>query len=199
MATPSIKGATISKLVEDVHRLLDEGAVPPEEVEAYLDTEALALLDAKFNDAGWYPLAVYEQYALLLLEMEGKGNLAYLRERGYRTGDRLVKSGLYQQFEFLGRRDRPRDYEAFFRDLRLITSLSGALVNVGRWSAERDPEHPERAMVLGRNLEGYPEVLGISTAGFLTGISAHAHTTGIERPSPRELSYRMDRDFSELG
>jgi hypothetical protein len=200
MAIPSIKGSTIAKLVDDVRRLRDAGDIAPDELEARLDAEALALLDTKFNDAGWYPLATYEQYAVLLLEVEGKGDPAYLHQRGQRAGERLVESGLYQQLEYLGRRDRPRDFDTFLRDLRLVNSLTGALLNVGRWQVERDPEHPERAMIVGRELEGYPDVLCHTTAGFFTGVAARSNGGEIvwhhERPGPDEVFYRMDRDFS---
>ncbi len=101
MATPSIKGSTIAKVVEDVRRLRDENFVTDEEIEGQLDGEALAILDAKFNDAGWYPLSIYEQYVQLLLETEGEGDPEYLRKRGCETGNRLMKAGLYQQLEFL--------------------------------------------------------------------------------------------------
>jgi hypothetical protein len=114
-----------------------------------------------------------------------------------------MEAGLYQQLEFLSRTERSTDFDSYLRDMRLIVTLQGALVSTGTWTAERDPDHERRVMLLARDVEGYPETLCESTAGFMTGVSALAHTDGVEwhweRPSENEVRYRMDRDVSVPG
>lgn len=202
MAIPSIKGHIIDKLVEDVCAVRDRSDAMEALVEEHLDTDALELLEQKVNPASWYPLTTYDQLSLLLLETEGRGDPKYLRARGDAIGRRVMEAGLYQQLEFLERRDHEITFESYKRDLRLIVSLQGAIVNIGTWGAEADPDHPDRIVLLARDLEGYPDTLCIATAGFMTGVSALAHECGIEwsydRPSQREVRYRMDRDVSSL-
>jgi len=203
MGTPSIKGSIIDKLIEDVASLRERGPDMEALVEERLDAEALELLDTKVNPASWYPLTTYDQLSSLLMETEGRGSEAYLRARGSAIGERVMKAGLYQQLEFLDRLDSRGDFEAYLRDLRLIVSLQGALVSTGTWGAERDPDHADRVVLLARDLEGYPDTLCISTAGFMTGVSNLSHAGGLEwsydRPSANEVRYRMDRDVSELS
>lgn len=202
MATPSIKGSIIDKLVEDVGALRHRSDAVEALVEERLDAQALELLDQKVNPASWYPLTTYDQLSLVLLEIDGRGDPNYLRERGAVIGRRVMQAGLYQQLEYLERRDRKTDFEAYRRDLKLIVSLQGAIVNTGSWGAERDPDHQNRVMLIGRDLEGYPDTLCISTAGFVTGVSMLAHKNSPEwsyhRPSHSEVWFRMDRDVGTI-
>lgn len=202
MRKPSIKGSIIDQLVEDVSALRDRGPEMESLVEERLDEVSLALLEEKVNPASWYPLTTYDQLSRLLLEIEGRGDPSYIRTRGAAIGQRVMETGLYQQLEFLDRLDRSKGFETYLKDMRLIVSLQGAIVSTGTWTAERDPEHPDRVMLVARDLEGYPDTLCLSTAGFMTGVSARAHRSGIEwsydRPSDNEVRYRMDRDVEFL-
>lgn len=203
MGTPSIKGSIIDRLVEDVGALRERSSEMESVVEARLDAEALELLDTKVNPVSWYPLTTYDQLSRLLLDVEGHGDVGYLRERGAAIGRRVMEAGLYQQLEFLGRTERSRDLDSYLRDLKLIVTLQGALVSTGSWTAEPDPDHSGRVMLLARDLEGYPETLCHSTAGFMSGVSRLANARGIEwrweRPSESEVRYRMDCDIADLA
>jgi len=202
MKTPSIKGSIIDQLVVDVCALRDRSDEMAARVEQHLDEQTLELLDTKVNPVSWYPLTTYDQLTRLLLEVEGHGDVRYIRERGAAIGRRVMEQGLYQQLEFLDRQDRSAGFDAYLRDLKLIVTLQGAIVSTGTWTAERDPDYPNRVVLLARDVEGYPETLCHSTAGFMTGVSGLARTGGIEwswdRPSANEVRYRMDRDFSQL-
>lgn len=95
----AVKGSAISSVVEDVQRLVAEGRLTPETVEAALDKEDLALLDpaTKILPSLWYPLASYGRLTELLLRHEGNGELEYLVERGRRAAEWLRAAGLYAQ------------------------------------------------------------------------------------------------------
>lgn len=202
MRRPSIKGSVIDQLVEDVRAVRDGSPEMAARVEARLDTESLALLDTKVNPASWYPLTTYDQLSTVLLEVEGGGDPAYIRARGEAIGRRTMEAGLYQQLEFLQRREASPDLDAYVRDMKLVVTLQGAIVSTGTWTAERDPDFPDRVVLLARDLEGYPDTLCMSTAGFMTAVANAARQTGLQwsydRPSKGEVRYRMDRDLSDI-
>ncbi len=202
MKNSCIKGSIIDRLVEDVCTLREVSDKMMSRVDAYLDAETLELLETKVNPVSWYALTTYDQLSRALLDIEGHGDVAYLRERGNAIGRRTMEAGLYQQLEYLSRTRNAVSLDAYLRDMRLIVTLQGALVSTGTWTAEPDTEHAERVTLLARDVEGYPETLCHSTAGFMTGVSALTHDSGIEwrweRPSENEVHYRMDRDLSAL-
>ena len=79
---PGIKGTAIESLVVDVNRLVQEGRLRPEELEARLQPEDLEILGQKVLAALWYPLGTYERLTQLMLKVEGRMELAVLRKHG---------------------------------------------------------------------------------------------------------------------
>ena len=203
VSEPSIKGSIVGPMAEEILALRDRGTIDAGDLEARLDREALALLERKVDPTSWVPLRLYEQLALLLQLLEGGRDEAYMRVRGERAGARLVDAGMYQQLKFVEKMREDASVEIFTTDMRLILSLQAALVNVGRWSVEKDPDHPGRVMVVVREAEAIPDCLARAIEGFFIGVSRRGHRVGIawqmSRPKPGEICFRMDRDVAARG
>jgi len=203
MSDPCIKGSIVAPMVEEILALREAGRVSEGELEARLASDSLALLDTKVNPSEWVPFRIYEQFAQLLEALEGGGDPDYMRGRGERAGERLADAGIYQQLRFVQKiAGDVHSMDLYMSDMRLILSLQAALVNVGRWAAEIDPDHHDRVMVVARETESVPACLMKAMEGFFTGIAGRAHTSGIrwraERPSRGEIRFRMDRNISDL-
>ena len=98
--TPSaIKGTVFDIVTADILRLIEDGAISREEVEARLEVEDLVLLDSKIMVAGWYPVNTYARMVELLRDVEGGGDDAYLVERGRIGAKRIAATGIYSQLE----------------------------------------------------------------------------------------------------
>ena len=203
MIDPCIKGSIVAPMVEEILALREAARVSEGELEARLASDSLVLLDTKVNPSEWVPFRIYEQFAQLLEAVEGAGDPHYMRGRGERAGERLADAGIYQQLRFVEKiRDDVRSMDLYMSDMRLILSLQAALVNVGRWAAEIDPDHPRRVMILAQDVESVPSCLMHAMEGFFIGVSRRAHKSGIpwraERPTRGEIRFRMDRDISQL-
>jgi len=94
-----VKGTAIDSVVCDVNRLLDEGRLSRDALEARLSAPDLALLETKIVPALWYPYASYGRLMELLFEVEGRRSTEYLLERGRRAADRVRATGLYAQLK----------------------------------------------------------------------------------------------------
>jgi len=199
---PSIRGSIFSPAVEDVHKLLTEGAVAERELSRWLQPPDVALLRQALSDTEWYDVRAYARILSLLREVAGGGKDDYLRRRGAASAERLLDAGLYQQLEYLSRlqkndaRTPEERFEAYGRDLRLVTTLSAAILNFSKWTARPDPE---RALCYRIDISGardYPAELALSSEGF-TNRMAKQHGDPdlwrVERISPDELAMRMIR------
>jgi len=92
-----IKGTAIESLVADVNRVVQEGRIRPDELEACLQQEDLAILGQKILAALWYPMGTYERLTQLLLRVEGRSEMEYVIERGRSAAARLRDTGIYGQ------------------------------------------------------------------------------------------------------
>ena len=128
----------------------------------------------------------------LLRDIAGEGSNEYLRQQGRQTARRLLEAGLYGQLEYLQRTevskvaDAKARYEAFGRDLRLLTSLSASILNFSRWTAEPDPERTRRYCIVVSDAVDFPEVLCWRSDGFVNEMATRhddADLWGWDRPS----------------
>lgn len=196
MSGPSIKGSVIEQLVEDAKRVRDEGLVSQEALEARLDAAALELLESKPLPALWYPLASYYALLDLLLEVEGRGSLDYLRRRGAGVADRLIAGGFYDQFSSLDR--RLREPQEYLRLMRRVVAVMSAIFNFVKWDAHPDPEHPKRIAIELSDAVHVSPNLCLVTEGFLTRIAEErglGHRWRATRTAPDHVICRMDRDL----
>jgi hypothetical protein len=180
-SVPSIKGSVFAGVVEAVGKLVDAGEVARAELPRWLESGDIALLGSSPAISAWYDVRAYDRMNRLLLEVAGGGSPEYLREQGRQTARRLLEAGLYAQLEYLSRtrvsveKDPRARYEAFGRDLRLLTSLSAGILNFTRWTSRPDPEHADRYRIDVTDAADMPESLCWRSDGFINGMaSIHA-------------------------
>jgi hypothetical protein len=178
-SVPSVKGSVFSSVVEDVLKSIEKGAVRKDQLGRWLRPEDLALLDEKINVATWYPISAYARMGELLRDVEGGGNNEYLRQLGRQTARRLLDAGFYSQLEYLHRAeigrangDRAR-FEAFGRDLRLLTTISASILSFSRWAMKPDPERPLQYLIEVSEAKDFPEVLCWRSEGFINEMATN--------------------------
>jgi len=201
---PSIKGSILSGVVEDVNKLVASAAVAPRELVRWLHSSDLELLDKQILPSDWYDIRTYTRLNELLRDVEGEGSNEYLRESGKRTARRLLEGGLYAQLRYLHRTEveRERDpgarFEAFGRDLRLLTTLSGSILSFSRWESKRDPDHADRYRIDVTDARDFPEVLAWRSDGFVNEMATHHGDPDLwrwERASRDLVVFRMVRSI----
>jgi hypothetical protein len=161
-------------IVEDVERLIREGRISREEVEAKVGEEALSHLDDNIQPALWYPVESYRVLAELLVEVEGGGRMEYMFERGERSAERQFEADVYEQLRYASKR-RPSDARPAVQSAgRLIVTLAPAMFNFMKWSFHVDPETPKRFTIQVDDAQELPEVLRYAAAGFCHVVSESA-------------------------
>lgn len=172
-SAPCIKGSVFAGVVENAVKLVARGEITREELERRLEPDDVALLDQEIAVSGWYDIRSYDRLNALLLELEGGGEVKYYREQGRATARRLLEAGLYGQLEYLQRAAVAREtspqarYEAFGRDLRLLTSLSGSILNFSHWKARPDPEREFHYLIEVTDAADMPDSLCWRSDGFV--------------------------------
>jgi hypothetical protein len=175
---PSIKGSVFGGVVEDVNKLLSRGALARRELARWLEPSDLELLDRTILVSDWYDIRAYTRMNELLRDVEGGGSNDYLKECGRRTARRLLEAGLYRQLEYLNRTELERAtdpktrYEAFGRDLRLLSTISGSILSFSRWTVEPDPKHADRYGIEVSEAHDFPEVLCWRSEGFVNEMAS---------------------------
>jgi hypothetical protein len=202
--TPSIKGTVMVELVEDAVKLLDAGELSRHELEARLRPEDLAVLSEPVLPSKWYDIELYRRLSELMRDVAGGGRNEYVRERGFARGQRLIKAGLYQQMEYVGRSEVARAeesqarFKAYGRDLRLFVTLSGSLLNFASWSVVVDPDHEGRYRIEVRDVADFPDVLGWGCEGVIDAMASFHGLAGLwrwERLAPDLIIFRMVRSL----
>jgi hypothetical protein len=172
-AVPSIKGSILCGVVEDVNKLLQSGLASRREAKRWLEPEDFRQLDEPVVVSQWYDLKIYTRMSELLRDVEGGGSNEYLRTLGRQTANRLLEAGLYAQLEYLNRAevskaiDGPARYAAFGRDLRLLATLSGSILNFSRWTPRPDREREGRYRIDVTEAPEFPDVLAWRSDGFV--------------------------------
>jgi hypothetical protein len=197
MAEPSIKGITLQSVVEDVQLLRDSGRISQAELDKRLQTRELQWLREGVQPSLWYPIDGYTRLSELLLEVEGRGDPEYLVRRGAAAAERLYASGLYAQLRFGEERaseERAGGREFNEKDGRLMTTLSGAVFNFGKWSYREDGDD---IVIEVRETAAMPEVSRLAAQGFIGHIASRVRDTKIEvlstRPALDLIVFRFDR------
>jgi len=199
---PSLKGSVIVDLVEDIKKLLADGELPRERAERRLSPEDLAVIDGQVLVSNWYGVDFYKRAAELLRDTVGGGRNEYLRERGFRRGQKLIEAGLYQQMEYAPRADvthhdtPEKRFEAYGRDLRLFVTLSRTILNFTRWTPEVDPEHADRHRIVVDEAAAYPDALAWATEGLIDSMAASHGLSNMwahRRTRTDQIVFRMTR------
>jgi hypothetical protein len=199
---PSIKGSVFIRVVEDIAKLTAVGTLSRNELKRGLPPEDLALLDQPVTASGWYDVQAYGRLLEFLKEVEGDGEDEYLRQRGARSAELLLEAGFYQQMEYLNRtqaaqqKDPQARFQAFGRDLRLLITVHGSLLNFGRSAVKADPVYPDRYVLEYEDVAPYPLALCWTTDGFVNRMAKQhgdPDLWGWMRPTPDNLLFRMKR------
>jgi hypothetical protein len=188
MAVPSIKGAAIQSLFEDILQLEAKGRISAEELEARLEAEDLACLRAKLDVARWYPLTTYDRCTRLLCDHHGGDRESFLRQRGEAAGKRLTDSGIYPQLELADRIDKERAAQRLLADVKLMVTVFGSMLSVGKLVASQDEAGQLRLEIQGAT--PLPDVL----APVILGMVNHLAT----RIDGSQKSYRFERVTADL-
>ena len=200
---PSVKGAVFAGVVEAVRKLLDSGELTREGASRWLQPADLPFLDAQVSIAGWYPIGVFDRMSLLMRDVVGGGNNDYLRNLGRESAKRLLAAGIYSQFEYLHRitalneKDPKTRSEAFARDLRRLTTMSGAIYNFGVWTIEQDPDYTMRHRIVVSDAAAFSDVCCFRAEGFINQMGYVRNTTPLwkwERVSREVVHFRMTRE-----
>lgn len=201
-AVPSVKGSVFVNTIEDVAKLLASGELSRAEAERWLEPTDLDLLDEQIFVSHWYDVRVYGRMNELLRDVVGRGSNEFLRERGRETARRLLEAGLYAQLQVLNRaavaqhKDAAARFEAFGRDLRLLSTLSGSIFNFTRWTPLPDAEHPGRHRIEVSDAREFPDVVCWRSDGFvnqMASVHGDADLWRWERPTPDLVVFRMTR------
>jgi len=198
----SIKGSVFVRAVEDIGKLVSAGTLSRSELQRKLPATDVALLNQPVIPSSWYDVQAYGRLLELLRDVEGEGKNEYLRERGARSAELLRQAGLYQQMEYLNRtqlaqqKDARARYLAFGRDLRLLTTMHGSILNFGRQLVKDDPQYADRYVMEYQDVAHYPEALCWTTDGFVNRMAKQHGMPDLwkwERPTQDLILYRMTR------
>ena len=183
-----VKGTAIESVIADVNRLLEKRRITREELEVRLEPEDLELLEQKLLPSVWYSLGAYGRMTQLLFEIEGRGKLEYLFERGRRAAERIRQAGLYAQLT--AARERWGD------------SLGSMMVTLGP-AIYRDTNWVYRLLAGGAEMrfeieisvpESFPDVCRHTTQGFIEHAATHGSGVPVrmssERVSPTRIVFQ---------
>jgi hypothetical protein len=201
---PSIKGSLFLRAAEDVLKLVSTGTLARQELKRWLQPADEALLEKPVTPSAWYDVQTYGRLLGILRDVNGRGRNEYLRERGARSAELLLEAGLYQQLEYLSRTqaaqqtDPKARAQAFGRDLRLLTTLHGSILNFGRQVVKDDPEHVDRYLLEFEDVAPIPETLCWTNDGFVNRMAKQHGDPDLwhwERPVPDRIIFRMNRSL----
>jgi hypothetical protein len=204
MAVPSIKGSVFIRAVEDVLKLISAGTLARGQLERKLLPSDLDLLGQPLISSSWYDVRAYGRLLELLKDVEGEGKNQYLRMRGSQSAELLLKAGLYQQMEYLNRtqaaqeKDPRARFLAFGRDLRLLTTMHGSILNFGRQQVKDDPEHTGRYLLEYVDVAPFPEALCWTNDGFVNRMARQHGEPDLwrwERSVPDVIVFKMTRSI----
>jgi hypothetical protein len=187
-----------SSIVSDVKRLVEEGRIGEDFLEARLEAEDLRILEEKVQPGMWYPTASYGRLGGILDEIEGGGRPEYFIGRGARAAERLFAAGVYSQLERIEERAAQLDGPGALTrlDIRLTLSLWNAMFNFTTWSYEPDPGDPNAFICEVSGAADFPDVLRWAAQGFLeygfSRLAGAAVSVSSERPDRDKIIYSFE-------
>ena len=193
MSVPSIKGTAYNSVHDDLHRMLDDGRLSEDELEARLSREERELLESKVLATKWYPIETYRKLLALVAQKDATGPVdEYLIERGWRAAERLQQAGIYRQ---LGA-DEGAGKSWGARVENLVTKISGLLYNFTRWSVD-EPENAAVIRVTVDEARDFADECRYTAQGFVafaaTLIAGVPVKITSARPTPSRIVYTVRR------
>jgi hypothetical protein len=191
MTRSGVKGTALESVVDDINRLVEEGAIKLSALEERVEDQDLEILESTIQAALWYPLESFGRMTQLLLETEGNGDVKYLVDRGRRAAERIVASGVYNQLsdslvETYGERVG-----------RVMVTLGPAMFRDTTWSHENiqadDGNERVGFRVTMEAPVAFPDVCRHATEGFIAFLTERTldlpYRVRSERPDPRTLIF----------
>ena len=186
-----VKGTALESVVEDINRLVEDGTIAFDELEALMTHQDLSVLESKIQAALWYPLASFGRMTALLLEREGRGDVAYLAARGRKAAERIVASGVYDQLS-------ASVIETYGdRVGKVMVTLGPAMYRDSEWTHEQipGPDGGERAgfRVTMKLPVEFPDVCIHSTRGFIAYLTERTmdvpYVVTSDQPAPGTIVF----------
>jgi hypothetical protein len=186
-AGPSVKGTALLSVVEDYHRLVENGVITEEDQTKDLTPDDLEVLNGLVTPIGWYPIGTYCRAMDLLARKEGDGDREnYLIARGYRAAERLM-GATYHRFDPEPGSWGPRVGET-------LAGLGSVVYNFSSWHF-RDVE-PGVFEFEVRDAAEFPDAARFTAQGFLNFAASRASGRVLEasshRPDAQRIVYRID-------
>jgi hypothetical protein len=186
----AVKGTAIESVVADVKRLLDEGKIARDELEARLPKEDLELLEQKIVPALWYPVGTYGRLMELLFERDGLRSHEYLVERGRRAAERIRQGGLYAQLK--------GDWKSWGDRIgNILVTLGPAMYRDTQWRFHWYGEaQPVRFRIELDVPADFPDLCRYPTQGFidhLTSVYREGLRVTSERTSPTRITFAGEK------
>lgn len=180
MKGPSIKGIVIAEVAAHVRRLVAKGRIAAEQLEARLEAEDLALLEAKIQPALWYSVYSFERLMQVMADAEaGDDREDYLRRNGRVLTAQLQELGLYSQLERSDDGEDGSPDTLSQRAVKRTLSLWNAMVNFSCCRFRMESEDPLVFRVDVDDAEHFVPVLRVANAGFLEGVFSHLAGTPV--------------------
>ena len=201
---PSIKGSIVASHAEVLQKYLAKAQVPTSVLARRFEPGDLELLAGRIEPTRWYDIRLYARLLEFLRDYAGEGSNQYLLDAGRRSAENLIRAGIHQQLEYLRRTqhkeriDAAERFAAFGRDLRLLSSITGSILNFSEVTVVQDPEHRLRWMLVRADAREFPEVLCWTTQGFSNRMAEEHGAPDLwrwERPSADVVRYRMRREI----
>jgi hypothetical protein len=201
---PSIKGSIVASHAEVMQKYVAEAQMGERDLQSRFEPGDLEILAGPIDPTRWYDIRMYRRLLEFLRDHPGEGSNQYLIQAGRRSAENLIRAGVHQQFEYLRRTqhiersDAAERSAAFGRDLRLLSSITGSILNFAQVAVVQDPDHALRWIIQHTNALDYPEVLCWTTQGFCNRMAEEHGAPDIwfwERPKPDVVHFRMNREI----
>ena len=203
MATiPSIKGSVVAGHAEILKKFLETHPVDAATLESHFEPGDLEVLRGPIAAASWYDIRIYTRMLEFLRDHEGNGSNQYLVNAGMRSAENLIRSGTYQQMDYLRRTQlntkssAHERFVAFGRDLRLLITVAGSILNFAPSELKKDLDHELRYIIQHADAEYFPEVVCWTTQGLCNRMAEEHGNPDLwfwERPRRDLVWFRMNR------
>ena len=196
MTIPSIKGTAFALAADDLQRLVAEGRISQEQLEARLEGKDLAFLEEKVFPGLWYPIDTYGRALEILLQEEASGRTAYLVERGAKAAERFFGSGIYRQLELAEQRNQslaesPRRSESLGN---LMLTVAGTVYNFMSWTYQVGDGKPELFVIEISEASSLPDPARYTIQGFIEYATNRLRDESVRvessRPEPDRIRFR---------
>jgi hypothetical protein len=189
-SAPSLKGSVFQAAPEDLNRLLAEGHLTRESLEARLEAEDVELLDHKILPTAWYPIASYGRMVELLADLEaGADREAYFVARGTRAAARISGAGTYQQLETTSEQLGPRVG-------KIVITVAKLFYNFSVWHFDRGEDLSQWSIRV-EDARDLPEANRLAAQGFIAFVGEKVGGQPVEvtseRPRPDQILFHARR------